>query len=158
MEAFKIKKIRSIIYLLCFICLLAASIYFTIIEMNNATIWVILYLLCAVISFYYIILHGIDLFNKDSGFKIDEQGLTLDFEYFKKEFAPIGIEETALPIPASLAPIGIINPLNPTCTIFFFPPKDDTQIVKIKTDKIVNFNNFFIVNLQYYQLKITLHF
>jgi len=66
------------------------------------------------------------------------------------EFAPIGTDATAFPIPASLAPIGIINPLKPTCASFFIAPKEGKHIVKIKTDKSTIFNNFFIIKLLFY--------
>jgi hypothetical protein len=87
----KLKNSSSIIYLICFIVIMGVSIFFAIIDMqdmNNVNYWLILYIFSIAISIYYIIIYGIDIFNEDAGFFINESGLTLDFEYFKKLHIP----------------------------------------------------------------------
>ncbi len=87
----KLKITSSLIYLICFIIIMGVSIFFAIIDLqdiDNVNYWLILYIFSILISIYYIILYTIDIFNKDAGFIMNESGLILDFEYFKKLLIP----------------------------------------------------------------------
>ena len=79
----RLKKSRTVIYLICFLGILAASIYFTVQDMENPNSWLLIYFFSIVISVYHIALYTADIFSRNAGLRIDNEGITLDYEHFR---------------------------------------------------------------------------
>ncbi len=82
-KTFRLNKLKVFLYVLFSLSVLGLCIVIQVLDPNASTFFNIINYLTMIVSFYYTVLFILDLFAKNGGVLVNENGIRLNYGYYK---------------------------------------------------------------------------